>query len=84
MKKEDKKNKNFKESETVELKKSTSELKEALKSIVSILNKHGKGEIWFGIKPNGEVIGQTVTEKTLRDISKAISDKIEPKIVLDL
>ncbi len=30
----------FKESETVELKKSTSELKEAMISIVAILNKH--------------------------------------------
>ena len=70
----------LKESETVELKKSTSELKEAIISIVSILNKHQKGKLIFGIKTNGEVIGQTVTEKTIRDISKTISDKIEPKI----
>ena len=34
----------FKESETVELKKSTSELKEAVISIASILNKNQKAE----------------------------------------
>ena len=69
-----------KESETLELKKSTSELKEAIISIVSILNKHQKGEIIFGIKSNGDIIGQSVNEKTLRDVSKSISDHIEPKI----
>ncbi len=38
---------NKKESEILEFKKSTSELKEAIISIVSILNKHKKGEIIF-------------------------------------
>ena len=70
----------FKESETIELKRTTGELEEALKSISAILNKHGKGELFFGLRENGEVIGQMISEKTLRDISKAISDKIEPKI----
>jgi len=68
------------ETETLEFKKSTSELKKALISIVSILNKHKKGKLIFGIMPNGDAIGQTATEKTLRDISKSISDHIEPKI----
>ena len=35
---------NFAESETLELKKSTSEIKEAIISIVSILNKNQHGE----------------------------------------
>ncbi len=70
----------MKESETLELKKSISELKEAIISIVSILNKHREGELYFGIKNNGEIVGQTVSEKTLREISKSISDFIEPKI----
>ena len=70
----------LKESETLELKKSTSEMKEAIISIAAILNKHQKGELYFGVKNNGEVVGQTVTEKTIRDISKSISDNIEPKI----
>src|SRR3989338_7583809 len=70
----------MKESETLELKKSTSELKEAIISIVAILNKHQKGELYFGIKNNGGVVGQTVTENTIREISKTIFDNIEPKI----
>lgn len=70
----------FRETEQLELKKSTSLLKEAIIFMVSILNKHQKGELYFGIKNDGEVVGQTVTEKTIRDISKAVSDHIEPKI----
>lgn len=70
----------FKESETLELKKSTSELKEAVISIVAMLNKHQRGTIYFGIKDDGIVLGQTVGVKTLRDVSKTISDHVEPKI----
>ena len=70
----------LKESETLELKKSTSELKEAIISVSSILNKHQKGELYFGIKNDGTIVGQNVSEQTIRDISKAISDNIEPKI----
>ncbi len=70
----------MKESETVELKTSTSELKEAIISIVAILNKHQKGEAYFGIDKDGEIVGQTVTENTIREISQTISGNIEPKI----
>ena len=73
-------NSSFKESEILELKKSTSELKEAIISIVSILNKHQKGEICFGVKNDGTIVGQDVSEETIRNISKTISDRIEPKI----
>ncbi|MFH0906017.1 MAG: RNA-binding domain-containing protein [archaeon] len=70
----------FKENEFLELKKSTSELKEAIISIASILNKHKFGKLYFGIKNNGEILGQQISEKTIRDISLAISENIEPKI----
>ncbi len=70
----------FQESETVELKKSTSELKEAIISIAAILNKNNKGKLYFGVKNDGTIIGQDIGEKTIRDISKTISDNIEPKI----
>ncbi|MCK5774396.1 MAG: putative DNA binding domain-containing protein [Thermoplasmata archaeon] len=70
----------MKESETLELKRSTSELKEAIISISSMLNKHEKGEIYFGIRNDGKVMGQQVSDKTLRDISQGISNFIEPKI----
>lgn len=70
----------FKETETLELKTSTSELKEAVISIVAMLNKHYKGTLYFGIKDDGIVLGQSVSPKTLRDISKTIADYVEPKI----
>ena len=70
----------YQEDERTELKKSSSELKEAIVSIVAILNKHGKGKIYFGIKDNGDVIGQQVTNETIRNVSKQIAENIEPRI----
>lgn len=61
----------MKESEHLELKKSTSQLKEAVIAIVAILNKHRKGKLCFGIKNDGTVIGQQLGESTLRDVSRA-------------
>ena len=68
------------ESETVELKKSLAELKEGLISMVAILNKHGEGELWFGVAPSGKPVGLDVTDKTLRDLSQAVGAHIEPRI----
>ena len=71
---------NFLENEVIEFKKTTGELKEGIISIVSILNKHQSGKLYFGIKDNGEIIGQDVSSKTIREVSKTISENIEPKI----
>lgn len=70
----------MKETETVEFKRSTSEVKKAVISIAAMLNKHGRGELYFGIKNDGTIVGQEVSERTLRDVSQAISNHIEPKI----
>lgn len=70
----------YQETEIVELKKSTSELKEAVHSIAAMLNKHQRGEVIFGIKNDGVAVGQQISDKTIRDISKTIADHIEPKI----
>ena len=69
-----------KETETLEYKKSTGEMKEAMVSIASILNKHGIGTLYFGVKPNGTVCGQNVSETSLRDVSRAVYDNIRPQI----
>ena len=71
---------NFREGETIEFKKSLSSLKEGLISISAILNKHGAGELWFGVASDGELVGLTISEKTLRDISQSIAAHIEPRI----
>lgn len=72
------------ESETVEFKKSTSELKEGIISIASILNKHGSGTLYFGVRDNGDVKGQEIGKETQRDISRAISGNIEPQCFYEI
>ena len=69
-----------KETETLEYKKTTGEMKEAMISIASILNKHGVGTVYFGVKPNGDVVGQEVSESSLRSVSRAIYENIKPQI----
>ena len=68
------------ETETVEFKKSTAELKEGCISIASMLNKHGVGTVYFGIAPNGIVKGQDITENTLREVSHRIGEAVKPSI----
>ena len=69
-----------KESELIEFKKSTSEINEAIVSIVAMLNKSGNGAIYFGVKNNGDGIGQQISDNTLRDISRKIYEDIKPTI----
>ncbi len=61
-------------------KKSLAELKDGVISMVAILNKHGAGELWFGVAPSGSVVGLDANEKTLRDVSQTIGSHIEPRI----
>jgi len=66
------------ENEVTEFKKSTGELEEALVDICAILNKHNRGVLYFGVKNNGDVVGQVIGEKTCSDISRKIYEKIKP------
>ncbi|MBR4752098.1 MAG: putative DNA binding domain-containing protein [Thermoguttaceae bacterium] len=68
------------ESETVEFKKSTSELKEGVVSLASMLNKNGWGILYFGVKNDGTIVGQQIGQKTTSDISKAIKLFLKPRI----
>ena len=72
------------ETETIEYKKTTGELREGVISIVAILNKHNGGELYFGVKNDGEVVGQDISDKTLRDVSQAVYNHIEPQIFPDI
>lgn len=80
MKEASKLNNKFQEDEVTEFKKSTSELKEAIVSIVAILNKHKGGKLYFGIKDDGTIVDQQISSKTLRAVSEAITTNIEPRI----
>ena len=68
------------ETEQIEYKKSTGELKEGVISIASILNKHESGVLYFGVKSDGTVIGQEISEDSLRKVSQAIRNHITPVI----
>jgi len=68
------------ESETLEFKKTTAEAKDAAIDVAAMLNKHGRGELYFGIRNDGEVQGQTVSGSSLRDVSRALTENIKPQI----
>lgn len=68
------------ETEQIEYKKTTGEIKEAITSIAAILNKHGSGELYFGVRNNGDVLGQEINDETLRKVSQAIQNHITPSI----
>ena len=73
----------LKESHTVELKKSLSQLDDALKSICAFLNHKG-GIVYFGVNNKGKIIGLDVSEKTLRKISQQIISRIKPEITPEI
>lgn len=67
------------EHRTLELKKSTGELKEGMKSACAFLNTEG-GNLIFGITPTSlKITGQYVTDNTQREIAQELA-KIEPGI----
>ena len=68
------------ENETLEFKETTGELNDSLKAVSAMLNKHGYGTIYFGVKNNGDVIGQQISETTTRDISRYFSKRINPPV----
>ncbi len=69
------------ETENIEFKKTTGELKEGIISLTSMLNKNGYGVLYFGVKDNGDVIGQQIGDRTLRDVSQAIAYYVKPQII---
>ena len=69
------------EAEYVEFKESTSQTSRALEAIAAMLNKHGTAKVMFGIKDNGEVIGQEIGSKTILDLSQTIASRIKPVVI---
>ncbi len=68
------------ESPSLEFKRSTGELKEAMQTICAFLNGSG-GTVLFGVHPDGRPEGQQVSDNTLRDIAQAI-ERFEPPVNL--
>jgi len=66
------------ESEEIEFKKSTAQLERALKSVCSFLNHRG-GRVYFGIN-KGIIVGQEVSDQTLKTISQKIRQRIKTEV----
>lgn len=69
------------ETELIEYKKTTGELKEGIISLASMLNKNGRGVLYFGVRNDGEVVGQQIGDRTMREISQGIASAIKPQII---
>lgn len=71
------------ETRTLELKKTTGELKDGMRSVCAFLNTAG-GWLVFGIAPTTlKIIGQEVTDNTRKEIAREIA-KLEPMIDLPI
>ena len=69
------------ESETLELKRSTAELKRAGETLCAFLNGEG-GKVLIGVSPDGKLVAQDVADITLRDIAAMLGRFEPPAVVL--
>ena len=65
------------ESETLELKRSTGQRKEAAKAICAMLNHRG-GRVLFGVEPNGRVLGQEMSDHTIEEVAQDLRELDPP------
>jgi ATP-dependent DNA helicase RecG len=65
----------------LEFKRSTGELREALQTVCAFLNGDG-GTVVFGVRPDGTLIGQEVSDQTLREMTQAM-DGFEPPVRIE-
>ena len=73
-----------KESEYVEFKESTAETDKGIDAMSSMLNKHGKGTVFFGVRNNGDVVGQVIGESTLNKLSQHIARELKPQCMYSI
>ncbi|MDI7268612.1 MAG: ATP-binding protein [Myxococcota bacterium] len=66
------------ESETLELKRSTGELRDVMRTLCGFANAAG-GKVVVGVKPDGQIVGQQVREQTLHEIA-ACRERFEPPV----
>ena len=66
------------ESETLEFKTTTGTRREAVATVCAMLNQRG-GHVLFGVSPDGSVVGQQVSERTLEELGSEIQ-RIDPPV----
>ena len=72
----------LKESNNLEFKESTGQLDRSMETLCAFLNCEG-GTILYGVKDNGKIIGQEVSDNTKRSIAEAVN-RIEPFVELEI
>src|SRR3989304_2474961 len=70
------------ESEVLEFKSSTGSISSGMQTLCAFLNSNHGGTVVFGVKDNGQLVGQEVTDKTRKEIAGELN-KIEPHAKLD-
>lgn len=70
------------ESETLECKVTTGTRREAAATVCAMLNQRG-GHVLFGVSPDGRLIGQQVSERTIEELSAELS-RIDPPAFPDV
>ena len=66
------------ESETLEFKRTTSELESAMRTVSGFLNAGNGGHVLFGVANDGRLVGMAVSDQTLHDVAKCVR-QIEPE-----
>jgi ATP-dependent DNA helicase RecG len=69
----------FRESQTVELKASLSQLSRAVEALCAFANTD-LGTVYFGIADNGTPVGIQISDATIRKVTRAVFDAIEPRL----
>jgi len=64
------------ESEALEFKKSTAQLRRAMETLCGMLNSAG-GRVLVGVTPQGRIVGQQVSDTTLRELAN-LQRRFEP------
>ncbi len=70
------------ESETLEFKTSTAQIRAAFETLCAFLNGKG-GAVLIGVKDNGETVGQDVADPTRQEIARELR-KLEPTAEVDI
>lgn len=71
-----------KEGISLEFKESTGQLDRSMETLCAFLNGEG-GTILYGVRDDGRIIGQTVSDSTKRTIAEAVN-RIEPFVDLEI
>lgn len=66
------------ESETQGFKRSTGQRRDAARTLCAMLNHRG-GRVFFGIEPDGRIVGQKVSDHTLEEVAEELR-AIEPPV----